>query len=219
MNDDVQSDLATLAFSNGKKLEDFHSRILRLQKEIMLSGEIFSPTRLLFQYMRELTKSKKLSAFIAPNMTYLITFLENNGKSDVYTGGDILSIYRYLEMIGAPTTLTTSGHRSHHLGSSSSINNDATTLQPIIAALRVRQKIICECCGRIGHKDDAFIFRGPKFLLPSLRRKMNQFNALHGDKPREPPREWNSQPPAAHFKYRSSSSRNQPCGFSYHGET
>ena len=36
---------------------------------------------------------------------------------------------------------------------------------------------------------------------------MNQFNALHGDKLKELPREWNSQPPAAHFKSRSSTSR------------
>ena len=34
----VQSDLATLAFKNGEQLEDFRSRILRLQQEIMLSG-------------------------------------------------------------------------------------------------------------------------------------------------------------------------------------
>ena len=33
---------------------------------------------------------------------------------------------------------------------------------------------------------------------------MNQFNALHGDEPKEPPREWNSQPPADHFKSRTS---------------
>ena len=39
---------------------------------------------------------------------------------------------------------------------------------------------------------------------------MNKFNALHGGKPKEPPREWNSQPPAAHFKYRSSPSRTNP---------
>ena len=86
-------------------------------------------------------------------------------------------------MIGAPTTLTTSDHRPHHFG-----NNDATTIQSVIAALRMRQKIICECCGRIGNKSYACIIRGPKFLPPSLRRKMNQFNALHGDKPKEPPR-------------------------------
>ena len=49
MNGDVQSNLSTLAFKNGEQLEYFHSRILRLQQEIMLSGEIVSPTRLLFQ--------------------------------------------------------------------------------------------------------------------------------------------------------------------------
>ena len=39
---------------------------------------------------------------------------------------------------------------------------------------------------------------------------MNQFNALHGDKPKEPPREWNSQPPSAHLKSSSSTSRINP---------
>ena len=49
-----------------------------------------------------------------------------------------------------------------------------------------------------------------QFLLPSLRRKINQFYALHGYEPKDPPREWNSQPPAAHFKSRSSPSRTNP---------
>ena len=66
MNGDVQYDLATLAFKNGEQLEDFHIRILRLQQEIILSGDIISPTRLLFQYMKALSKSDKLRAFIAP---------------------------------------------------------------------------------------------------------------------------------------------------------
>ena len=78
MNGDVQYDLATLAFKNGEQLEDFHIRILRLQQEIILSGDIISPTRLLFQYMKALSKSDKLRAFIAPKMTDLITFLDNN---------------------------------------------------------------------------------------------------------------------------------------------
>ena len=39
VNGDVKSDLATLAFKNGEQLEDFHSRIIRLQKEIMFSVE------------------------------------------------------------------------------------------------------------------------------------------------------------------------------------
>ena len=48
-----------------------------------------------------------MRAFIATKTTDLITLLDNNGKSAVYTGGDINGIYIYLEMIGAPTTLTT----------------------------------------------------------------------------------------------------------------
>ena len=39
---------------------------------------------------------------------------------------------------------------------------------------------------------------------------MNQFNELHDDKPNEPPREWNSQPPASHFKSRTSTSKTNP---------
>ena len=95
--------------------------------------------------MKALTNSEKLKSFIAPNMTDLITFLDKNGKYSVYEGGYIHGIYSYIEMIGAPTTLTTSGHRSHHFVSSSSSNNYATTLQPVIAALRMRQKSIYEC--------------------------------------------------------------------------
>ena len=37
-------------------------------------------------------------------------------------------------------------------------------------------------------------------LPPSIRKKTNELNDLHGDEPTDPPREWNSQPPAAHFK-------------------
>ena len=39
---------------------------------------------------------------------------------------------------------------------------------------------------------------------------MNQFNAIHGDKPKEPPRKWNSQPPEVHFKSSSSPPRTNP---------
>ena len=114
-------------------------------------------------------------------MEDLITFLDKNGKSDVSPGGNIHGIYRYLEMIGSPNTLTTSGQRSHNFGPSYSTNNGTETLQPVIAALCIIHKSIWKFCGRIGHKADACIIRGPKLLPPSLRIKMNKFNALHGD--------------------------------------
>ena len=65
----------------------------------MLTGETVSSIRLLFHCMKEFSKSDKLKSFIAPNMKYLITFLKKNGKSAVYTGGDIIGIYRYLDII------------------------------------------------------------------------------------------------------------------------
>ena len=139
------------------------------------------PYQTSFPVHEGITKSEKLRSFVAPNMTDLITFLENNGKSAVYTGGYIHGIYQYLEMIVAPTKLTTSSQLSHHFRPSSSRNDGAANIHPVIAALRMIQKSISECCGIIGHKADAYIIRGPKFLPPILRGKMNQFNALHGE--------------------------------------
>ena len=76
-------------------------------------------------------------------MTDLITLFDNNLKSAVYKGGNINGIYIYLEMIGAPTELNTSVQRSHHFGPSPFINNDTSSLQPVIAEIRTIQKIIC----------------------------------------------------------------------------
>ena len=48
MNGYVQSDLATLAFKNGEQLEDFHSRILRLQQENYALWRNFLPYQTFF---------------------------------------------------------------------------------------------------------------------------------------------------------------------------
>ena len=37
--------------------------------------------------MKAFSNSNKLKSFIAPKITYLTTFLDNKGKSAVYTGG------------------------------------------------------------------------------------------------------------------------------------
>ena len=45
LNGDVKSYLSTLEFKNGKQFEYFHSRVLRIQQEISLSGETVSSTQ------------------------------------------------------------------------------------------------------------------------------------------------------------------------------
>ena len=103
-------------------------------------------------------------------MKNLIIFLDKNVKYYVYTEINIHGIYRYLEIIGFPTTLNTSVQLSHYFGPSYSINNYTSTLHPVIAALSMIQKIIFILCGSIGHKADDFIICGPKFLPTSLRK-------------------------------------------------
>ena len=49
--------------------------------------------------MKALSKSYKLKALIAPNMTDLITLLDNSVKYAVYTGVNINGLYLYLEKI------------------------------------------------------------------------------------------------------------------------
>ena len=155
--------------------------MLKLQQEIILSGETVSSTTTLFQYMREFSNRNKIKALFELNMTDIITLLENNGKLDVYTGGNIHGLYYYLDMIGVPTRLTASGQRYHHFGPSYSINNDTASLQTVIVALCIRQKTICGLCGRIEHKDDSYIICVPKFLPPSIRININRFSSIHGE--------------------------------------
>ena len=59
MNGDVHSDLATLDLNNGEQIEDCHISIIRLQQEIILSGETVSSMGLLLQYTKELSKRDK----------------------------------------------------------------------------------------------------------------------------------------------------------------
>ena len=54
---DFQSDIFILLFKNGEHLEYLHGIILILQQEIILYIEAISPTRLIFQDMKEFSKS------------------------------------------------------------------------------------------------------------------------------------------------------------------
>ena len=48
------------------------------------------------------------------------------------------------------------------------------------------------------------------FSQPSLRINTNQLKSLYGEEPNKPPREWNIQPQADHFKSRTSPTNTRP---------
>ena len=95
-------------------------------------------------------------------------------------------------MIGASTKLTTSGQQSHNFGPSTSIDNNTTSLHPVLSYLCMIHKSIFDLCGSIIHNAYACTIRGPKLLLPSIRIKMNQLNSLCDEEPNETPRDCNS---------------------------
>ena len=107
------------------------------KQEIILSRKIVYPTRLLSHCKKDFLKRNKIKVFVAPKMTYIITFLDNNVKLAVHTAENIHGIYPYIKMIGTTIKFTTSGHLYHHFDSSSSTNNDTSTLHPVIAAIRI----------------------------------------------------------------------------------
>ena len=92
--------------------------------------------------MEALSKSDKIKALIVPNMTDLITSLDNNGKSAIYKGVNIHVRYHYLKMIGSSNTLTTSVQHYYNFVPSYSTNNDTANIQPVIADISIIQKTI-----------------------------------------------------------------------------
>ena len=88
--------------------------------------------------MKLLSNRDKLKAFIASNVTDLITLLDKNVKLDIYVGLNIHGLYCYLEIIGDTTNLTYSGWRSQLFVKSSSVKNDIEFLHPVISDLRIR---------------------------------------------------------------------------------
>ena len=91
----VYYDLSKLAFNAVEQIKDFHSRIIRIQQYTILLVETVYPTRLLYQYIKALSKSDKLKVFIASKMTYLLTFLDNKNNVYIYKWWKIHGLKEY----------------------------------------------------------------------------------------------------------------------------
>ena len=85
--------------------------------------------------MKPFSKRDKNEVFITTMMTDIIKFLYNNGKSAIYIGGNMHELY--LEMIGSPTQLTSSGQRSHYFDTSYYTKNDTSNIYTVIVVISI----------------------------------------------------------------------------------
>ena len=69
---------------------------------------------------------------------------------------------------------------------------DNSSFLPKIKALQAKY---CDCCNRKGHVSDQCHARGINFLPPTMQKKVRQFNLLHGDNPKIPPKDFLRAPP------------------------
>ena len=71
-----------------------------------------------------------------------MTFIDNYGREVLYSGSDIRDMYRYLDMIGDPTTLDYSSKTSYC--DDTNTNKFSVPLHKVISEQRHRQRILCE---------------------------------------------------------------------------
>ena len=81
-------------------------------------------------------------------MKYVIKFIDENVKEELYSESDIHDLYHYLGTIGSPITLKDPSQKSHYFCTNT--NTDTESLNPVIADPRGKKMIICGCFGRPG---------------------------------------------------------------------
>ena len=134
--------------------------------------------------MKSLSKFDGLNIFIEPDITGLITYIDNHGKEALYSGSNIHYLYCYLYIIGDPTILIYSSCISHYFGTK--LNIDILSLNTVHSDLIFRQRLLFEFCGSTGYKYESFIIIISNILPPSILIKKFQYNPVHKYKPNDP---------------------------------
>ena len=99
-------------------------------------------------------------------------------------------------------------NRSTHQHSNRSQNNDSSNYQGNRKQYQPRPSspgLICDACGDINkHSTEGCPYRGPNFIEPWKQRRADQYNLVHGDKPKDNiDRNASPKPPTARFSNRS----------------
>eukprot|EP00978_Attheya_sp_CCMP212_P013537 scaffold33993_cov66-Attheya_sp.AAC.2 len=108
------------------------------------------------------------------------------GEHITYPVDDNQSIHEYLDTVNLDKVTLFPDSTP---GSGNTVYNPSPSPQPHIARVNGNQDIpSCECCLRRGHLADTCFARGIQFLPPDVQHHIAQYNAMHGDRPKVPPK-------------------------------
>ena len=165
------TELKTLHINDGEELDSFHERAQALQTRITLSRVTVPPTLFFSHYLAMLNTCPSLVPHLS---TYNRDFAEH-----IRTLGDMVpfpegieEVYEYLVSSRCPVTLRTSENSTF---------NDIVPSANYGASNRRR----CEICDG-PHTEDDCHKRGFAFMPPSVAKKAQRYNEIHGHTPKVP---------------------------------
>ena len=199
----LTDELGKLNINNGEMLQEFHTRALLIQSNIIFSKITVSKTLFFETYLDNL-KQTQLFHLLQVQIRKFNTHRRLHGDNTLYPDS-ISDVYQELLDSGIPST-TPLNSSSPHLAKppsnpffNPSANATSTSLciptnstadslhNPEANATFRKSNLPCECCG-LRHSGGAENcgFRSIWFLTPSVRQRVERYNLLHGDKPKIP---------------------------------
>jgi hypothetical protein len=204
-NLDVHDMISNLKIEPGETLVIFCNRALQLHHTIIYSGTSIPPTRLFYKFMTSLMTCSNVRMYIATQYADLRRHLTQYGENVEYPVDNISTIQEHLEIAHVDDTVLYPDSSSNHPKPSPYQSHGPA--QAHIAKMRTNQDIpSCDCCLRRGHLADTCFARGMHFLSPDIQRRIAQYNAIHGDRPKVAP-QGSSKPPPTKYPPRTQHQR------------
>jgi hypothetical protein len=193
-NIDVHDLITNLKIVPGESLAIFCNRAMQLEHTIVYSGTTVPATRLFYKFMTNLMTCSNIRMYIATQYADLRRHITQFGENVKYPVATIQEIYEYLDQAQLDdATLTPDSTKT---SSPNPSMYQSSVPQAHMAKLRTNHDIpSCDCCLRRGHLADTCFARGLHFLSPDIQRRISQYNAIHGDRPKVAPTGSSKPPP------------------------
>lgn len=182
---DLLEELRSLTITDGEELEDFHERAQSLQTKLILS-RVTIPSTLFFSHYLELLNT-------CPSLVPHLSVYNRDFAEHLRTAGDqtpfpegIDEVHEYLVSSRYPLTLNPS------------VDTHSDSIVPV-ANYGSSNRHRCEICDG-PHDEDNCHKRGFNFVPPSIAKKAQRYNEVHGHSPKVPKKDTLQKPFRARHK-------------------